>query len=150
GLLEDVLKGLADPASAQLGYVFSSYSKFKDEISYDKNDINGGTWDITTNSPSEMHVDVDRTQPETGKNRSGMYRFLKLTSETTNVTSCNREGAKVHAKVSGLSLDVCSGGLCALGASPFAECEIYKIENLAKFYLDSIANAQQYDPSEKP
>jgi hypothetical protein len=32
----------------------------------------------------------------------------------------------------------------------FQECEVFKIENLSAFYLDSIAEAYQYEPSSKP
>ena len=131
-LLEDVLKALAVPETAQLGPIFSRYANLRDDISYDKADINGTTWNLTTNTKGEMTTPVDRTKPETGKNRSGLYRFLQLISDTTGVTACNKQGAKVHAL--GISLP-----------GSFDECAVFRIENLSAFYLDSIANAAQYD-----
>jgi hypothetical protein len=143
GLLEDVFAALADDRSAQLGTIFSRYANLKDEITYNKNDINGGPFNLTTNSTSEMKTPVDRAQPETGKNRSAMYRFLQLISDTTGVTACNKPGAKVHAKAFGISLDL------PIGGGTFAECEVFKLENLAGFYLDAIADAAQYEPDTK-
>lgn len=137
GLLEDILRALGAPETAQLGTIFSRYANLKDEISYDRADINGQTWNVTTNSKSEMATPVDRSQPETGKNRSAMYRFLTLIGDTTGVTACNKPDAVVHAELGGVNIP--SFGL------KWKECEVFKIENLAAFYLDSIANAAQYD-----
>lgn len=141
GLLEDILKALAAPETADLGQTFANYASFKDEITYDKNDINGTTWNLTTNSKSEMKTPVDRGQPETGKNRSAMYRFLQLISDTTGVTACNKPGAKLH--VSGIPN-------FASDLLTFKECEVFKIENLSAFYLDTIANAYKIAPNTNP
>lgn len=143
GLLEDILRALGAPETAQLGTIFSRYASLRDDISYDKNDISGGPWNVTTNSKSEMATPVDRSKPPTGKNRSAMSRFLQLISDTTGVTACNKAGAKVHARAFGLSVDMPLSGT-------YAECEAFKIENLSAFYLDSIANAAQYEDSAKP
>lgn len=144
GLLEDVLKALAAPETAQLGTIFSRYANFKDEITYDKNDINGPAFNLTTNSKSEMRTPVDRSQPLTGKNRSALFRFLGLINDTSGVTACNKPNAKVHAKAFGLSVDM------PIGGGTYKECEVFKLENLAAFYLDAIANAAQYEPDSKP
>ena len=144
GLLEDMMHALATPESAQLGTIFARYANLKDDISYDKNDLNGPAFNVTTNTKSEMKTPVDRAQPETGKNRSAMYRFLGLINDTTGVTACNKPDAVVHAKAFGLSVDV------PLFNGKFAECEVFKIENLSAFYLDTIADAAQYEPSTKP
>ena len=87
-----------------------------------------------------MVTPVDRTQPDTGFNRSAMQRFLSLVHDTDGVTACNKPGAIVIAQGIPLlgTVNVCSGGLCSLGSQPFQECAVFKIENLAKFYLDSI------------
>lgn len=143
-LLEDIMHALAAPETGQLGAIFARFANLKDEITYDKNDINGAPLNVTTNSKSEMKTPVDRTKPETGQNRSAMYRFLQLISDTTGVTACNKPGAKVHAKAFGLSVDM------PIGGGTYTECEVFKLENLAAFYLDSIANAAQYEPDAKP
>ena len=143
GLLEDMLRALGDPASAQLGQIMASYAKYKDQISYDRANINGPPWNVTLNSGSEMSTPVDRGMPETGDNRSALYRFLSLINDTTGVTACNKPDAVVHAKAFGLSVTM------PIGGGTYSECEVFKIDNLAAFYLDAIANAQQYDPSSK-
>jgi hypothetical protein len=129
GLLEDIIRALADPASSQLGTVFSKYASFKDEISYDKNNINGTPYNVTKGNTAEPGTPVERDKPYVGSNRSIMYRFFKMVSDSRGVTACNKEGAKVHAL--GISLPL-----------SFKECEVFKIENLDQFYLDAIADAQ--------
>jgi hypothetical protein len=134
GLLEDVMRALAAPETQELGNTFARFAAYKDEVSYDPNDINGPTFDVTTGQPGNMSTLVDRGAPITGTNRSALHRFLQLVNDTVGVTACNKPGAKVHAL--GLSLPV-----------SFDECAVFKIENLGAFYLDAIANAQQYDPN---
>lgn len=140
GLLEDVLRAVADPDTAKLGSGFSKFAKFKDQISYDKNNLNGPSYNVTTRSVGDMRTPVDRDKPITGENRSAMYRFLSLISDTTDVTSCNKAGAKVHAKAFGVNLTLPLSGT-------YKECEVFKIENLAKFYLDAIAYAADPSPT---
>lgn len=143
GLLEDILHGFAAPQTAKMGTVLGRYAAYRDEISYDRKDINGPAWNLTTNSKSEMRTPVDRDRPETGDNRSALHRFLALINDTTDVTACNKPGAVVHAKAFGVSVTMPLVGT-------YEECEVFKIDNLAAFYLDAIAEAYQYDPPSKP
>jgi hypothetical protein len=142
GLLEDVLRSTESPQSNLLGGVFANYMQFKDHISYDRQNLNGPPFDVDTNNTNEMSQQVDRTKPDSGWNRSAFQKFVQLLHDTDGVTACNKEGAVLHAKGVPLlgSADICSGFpyLCSLGAPPFHECEVFKIQNLAKFYLDSI------------
>jgi len=132
GLLEDILRALAAPETQNLGLAMARFAAYRDEITYDPDDINGLPLNLTTNSKGEMKTPVDRDAPITGKNRSALYRFLGLINDTTGVTACNKPNARVHAL--GISLPI-----------SFKECEVFKIENLSAFYIDSIANAAQYD-----
>jgi hypothetical protein len=145
GLLEDVLRSLGQDGSQDLGTIFANYMQFKDRITYDGSSLTGLNGPpINLDAPSApggvMQTPVDRTQSDTGFNRSAMLRFLSLIHDTDGVTTCNKPGAIVIAQ--GIPLlgtaNVCSGGLCSLGSQPFQECAVFKIENLAKFYLDSI------------
>jgi hypothetical protein len=145
GLLEDVLRSLGDDASLPLGQTFAAYQANKDHISYDRANLNGPPFDMTTNDGSMPKTPVDRTQPDTGDNRSEMQRFLQAIHDTNGVTACNKDQAIAHAQ--GLPLigsgDVCDGGLCGFPSysPPFAECKAFKIDNLAAFYLDSIVGS---------
>jgi hypothetical protein len=151
GLLEDLLRAFAAPESAALGGAFSKYARLRDEVRYDFNDLNGSPFNVTANAKTEMKTPVDRSQPQIGKNRSALYRFLGAISDTVGVTSCNRPDAIVHARgvpVLGTA-DICKGGIpgsiyggCGLGGRPFKECELYKIENLGAFYLDAMAGVE--------
>ncbi len=143
GLLEDLLRALAAPETQQLGTIFSKYAQFKDEVTYDENDINGPAWNVTTKSKAELKTPVDRATPYTGKNRSALFRFLGLISDTSGVTACNKPGARVHAKLAGINVTMPITGT-------YKECEVFKIEDLAAYYVDVMAEAWQYDPDTKP
>ncbi len=143
GLLEDVLRAFTAPETQELGNVLSKFATFKDEVSYDPNDINGSAWNVTTKSKGELETPVDRAQPLTGTNRSALQRFVGLISDARGVTACNKPGAEVHAKLGPLSVTMPIGG-------SYKECEVYKIDDLASFYIDVIAEGWQFDPDSKP
>ena len=134
GLLEDVLRALGKPGSEQLGTIFANYMSFDDRITYDRTNLNGKAYNATTKSVADMTTPVDRTQPDKGYSRSAMQRFLQAIHDTNGVTACNKDGAVVHAKGIPIvgSLDL------PIGGGSYKECEVFKIENLATFYLDSI------------
>ena len=88
-----------------------------------------------------------------------MQRFLQAIHDTNGVTACNKQGAVVHALnvnvpiLGSTNIDIPAGpansalvaGLISSsypsGFTSFAECEVFKIDNLAAFYLDSIVGA---------
>jgi len=154
GLLEDVLRALGEDASLPLSDSFSAYMQDLDHISYDRNNLNGPAFNETTNDGSPPSKPVNRAQPDTGANRSEMQRFLQTIYDTNNVTACNKTGAVVHAQGVPLlgSIDVPAGpannilaqGILAAhygSKTTFNACEVFKIENLAAFYLDSMVGA---------
>ena len=78
GLLEDVLRALGDDASLPLGDVFSGYMANMDRISYDRGNLNGPAFNLDDErAPRAPKTAVDRSQPDTGANRSEMQRFLQ-------------------------------------------------------------------------
>lgn len=143
GLLEDLLEALADPASAEIGNIYSKYAQFRDMISYDPDDLNGPALNVTTKTKTELHTPVDFSKPRTGDNRSALHRFLGLINDTDHVTTCNKEGAKVHARLLGI-------GVTMPPVGSYSECQVFKIEEMARFYVDVIAEGWQYDPADKP
>lgn len=158
GLLEDVLRALGEDASLPLSQSFSAYMADLDHISYDRNNLNGPAFNETTNDGSPPSKAVNRSQPDTGANRSEMQRFLQTIVDTNGVTACNKDGAVVHAQGVPIfgSIDVPSGpannlvvqGILAAhygSKTTFNACEVFKIENLAAFYLDSmVGTASMY------
>ncbi len=135
GLLEDLLRAMGDPRSAELGQVYSRYAKFNDLISYDPKNLNGPALNLTTGKAEWMKTPVDRSKPATGNNRSALQRFLSLIVDTIGVTTCNKDGAVAHAiGPGGIKVEV------PLLGGTFSECEVFKIDNMAAFYLDAMVN----------
>lgn len=154
GLLEDVLRALGDDSvlgtsnNVPLGTLYSNYMKYGDHISYDRQNLNGPAFNVTTNKIEEMKTPVDRSKPDVGFQRSAFARFLQAIYDTDGVTACNKDGAVAHAQDLPLfgSGDIYSDSpyIGSLGAStPFKECEVFKIPNLAKFYLDATIGRAQ-------
>jgi hypothetical protein len=143
GLLEDILRAVATPETLQLVNTFTKYASFKDELTYNSNNVNGPAYNISTNSLGEAKTPVDRSKPYTGKNRSILHRFLALMSDTQGVTTCNRPGARVHA-----SLGLINVTMPLFGS--YGECEVFKIENLGVFYANVIGEGWRYDAASKP
>jgi hypothetical protein len=150
GLLEDILAALADPASEDLGTLYSKYANYKDLIDYDPSNLNGPPRNLTTGDTSELKTPVDRKAKITGDNRSAMQRFIGLIADTTGVTTCNKQGAIIHAQGVPLagSLDIPTSALLIINPSSYKpggydECEAFKIDNMAAFYLDAIVGKAQ-------
>ena len=131
GLLEDVLRSMQGPESARLGGIYSNYMTFKDRISYDRNNLNGPAWNFDKGSTTEMATPVDRTKALTGANRSAFHKFVQAIHDSNGVTACNKQGAVVRAVLGSINVTMPIVG-------SYSECEVFKIDNLAKFYLDSI------------
>ena len=156
GLMADVMRALGDDASLPLSVAMPAYLANLDRISYDRSNLNGPAFNFNTNDTSPPSSLVDRSQPDTGANRSEMQRFIQGIHDTNNVTACNKPGAIVHAQ--GLpvfgAMDVPSGPADGTAANllldyyygsktSFDECEVFKIDNLAVFYLDSMVGSAE-------
>lgn len=120
GLAEDVLRALEDPAVRPLGKRFADLMTYKDQIDY-----NGSTQAVT----GSLRTPVDRTQPDSGFNRSLLQRILHLINDSAGHTLCNRPDATITFFGFPVSL-------------PYDECELMRIDDLAVFYLQSIAYAK--------
>jgi hypothetical protein len=158
GLLADIMRALGDDASLPLATSFPGYMSNLDRISYDRGNLNGPAYNFNTSNTSPPMTAVNRSAADTGANRSEMQRFLQAILDTNGVTACNKAGAVVHAQGVALlgDVDIPSGPAdgvladvvldAAYGSqTTFTECEVFKIDNLAAFYLDSIVgNANLY------
>lgn len=132
GLLEDLMTAMANDKTAQLGVSMSNFAKYKDSVSYNRDNINGPAFNVTARAVTDMKTPVDRGQKLTGDNRSALQKFLQAVADADGVAMCNKEGGKAHAKTFGISLDLPLTG-------SFKECEALKITNMAQFYLGSIS-----------
>ena len=96
GLLEDILRGVAEPATIPMEPALATYLTVKDHVSYDTNNLNGPSIDLTTGvAPANFVVPVDRTQPDVGPNRSEIQAFLQLLHDTNGLSICTKDGAIV-------------------------------------------------------
>jgi hypothetical protein len=143
-LPEKMIDALTDNESAKLGGIYANYMRYRDELSYDRANINGQAYNVTESRVIEMRNDVDRTKADTGTNRSSFQRFLQLIHDTNNVTACNKAGASIFVPSGTLgAVQFFNVTLPVFGT--YKECEVFKIENMAKFYVDAmVGKAEMY------
>jgi hypothetical protein len=132
GLLEDLLRALAHPDTQGLAPALSSTLRHRDGMTYDRRNLNGPPYNLTTGSTVEPRTPVDRTQPDAGLNRSLFQRFLTLMHDAHGVTFCNKQGAVVHGNLGGMLVDL------PLFGGTYDECEVFKVNDMAVFYVQSI------------
>jgi hypothetical protein len=152
-LLEEMLAGLADPAASSLSSTLVPLVSNRDAIDYDRRDVNGPPMNVSAFlSGAAPQTPVDRTQSDAGFNRSVFQRFLALIHDTRGVSVCNRPGAHVKAlmtvPVFGGTVDVSIPDSPLVepfwGKTSFGECEVFKMDDMATFYVQAIAGQAQY------
>src|SRR5262249_5092791 len=105
GVLEDVIRAFAKDETLAVREAFVAYLKYKDELTYDKANLNGPTFDLTTGSVGQLATPVDRAQPDTGKTRSAFQRFIQLLHDANGLGACTKEGAVAQVVWKGIALD---------------------------------------------
>jgi hypothetical protein len=125
--------------------VFAAYLENKDELTYDRDDLNGPAFNLTTKAVTPMKVPVDRALPDSGSNRSEFQRFLQVLHETNGLAACTKDNAVAHLVWNGLAMDyptnLLAKGACLTltGNLPPAKlplCGVLRIENVAAMLLD--------------
>ena len=150
GLLEDVLLALANEDSVALGQLYAKFMSYRDVLTFDSDNLNGGVRNLTTNNHAPPTTPVDRTKPAVGDNRSMFFRTMQLIFDSTRTTACNKQGAKVRLKAQALGLDVNvvypDNALFALACPTTRKetldwCDVYRIDSLTEFYLQSVVES---------
>ncbi len=160
GLMEDILRGFADPATLPMEQVLETFFAMKDDVSYDTNNLNGSAIDLDTGvSPPDFVVPVDRTQPDVGANRSELQKFLQLLHDTNGLSICTKDGAIVHisnlplpAPLNGISFNypadtstatapnLISAAMCGVFGSTapahLDRCAVFGYQNVMSLLLD--------------
>ncbi|APR81002.1 Hypothetical protein A7982_06349 [Minicystis rosea] len=149
-LLQGLLEALAGNTvvtpygnAQHMGDALSRFVSFRDGLTYDKygthtdgsaGGINGPAVNVTVggNAHDDPKTPIDRSQPQTGDNMSCLQRSLMLIHDANGGPACNKDGAKVAAKLGGLSVT-----WPILGAG-YGPCELFQFDNLGLFYLDSL------------
>ncbi len=145
GLLEDLLTALHDPKVVQLGSYFRDYMRYADRIGYDPATqdlvyLNAEGMPTSTPVSGGFITEVDRNASDAGFNRSIFQRVMHLLADVSAMPDvapqipgtqalCNQEGAILEV----------TDGTATLTAGPYTECALVRIENLAVFYVQSMA-----------
>ncbi len=159
GILEDLFKAFGNDKTLKLDKVFAAYIKYKDELTYDRNDLNGAPWNNTTGGKVGLMTPVDRTQPDSGKNRSALQRFMQLLHDANGLAACTKDKAVAYIKIKWngipISFDYPTNPLtpavCGLFGQPAPPrtglplCGMLRFENIAALLLDVALNRATFD-----
>ncbi|WP_437989606.1 hypothetical protein [Sorangium sp. So ce145] len=135
GLVARLLEAIAGGAlltphgsARHAGDAIAAMLTTRDQYAYNPADLNGPAINLTVGAPSTAapKTPIDPKKPRGGDNRSGMERLMQLMHDTAGVRQCNKEGAVVSA------FEI------TVPFVEFAECELFQIDDLAAFYLDSL------------
>lgn len=152
-LIEDVIRAFGDPATLELPSSAIAYMSMRDEVTYDRNNLNGPTFDRTTGKVEWMKTPVDRSKADSGANRSAFQRFLAALHDTKGMSVCTKQGAVAHIKWNGVSIDFPSFAAQAacftLGAdpppNPMPMCGMLRISNLSQDLVDAALGTVKLD-----
>jgi hypothetical protein len=120
-LARDLMLAMENPAVVQLGDRFRDYMTYKDQFAYN------GSQQLT----GAFATPVDRAASDTNYNRSLFQRLLHLIHDSNHAVMCNKQGAQIEDPL-GLGLPLAT----------YDECDLMRIDNLAVFYVQSIAFAK--------
>jgi hypothetical protein len=158
GLVEDILRGVNQPPTLGLEPALATYFTMKDDVSYDTNNLNGPSVNLTVPGQTKLAfvTPVDRTQPDSGPNRSEMQKFLSLLHDTNGLAICTKDGATVPISLTIAGANVSfvyptdsfyTPLICGLvGASPPSKlglCDIFGYQNVMSLLLDVLLGKAQ-------
>ncbi len=128
GLLEGIVRGLTDPASADLGPVTAEFMRYSDRVEYDPANLNGPPL------PAGLLADrTDWTHADSPDNESLFQRSLAVIQDLDGVRVCNKAGAVLRLYN--------SSGTVLLRwplTRGYDECELIEIDNVAETYVKSV------------
>ena len=139
GLVPDLVAALGDPAVADLGQLAAILATDRSLIFMNQDQL-----DYTQANPSPIvgslgklvnrslpDSDVDKNAANPLNNRSILQRVLHVLHDTNGVQLCNRQGAFVNFSLLGIDIKI---------AGPAAPCALYRIDDVASYFLLSIAD----------
>lgn len=132
GLLTEVLSAMTNPATADLGQLAGVMMTDADYFYMNQNQLDstlgnaviGTTGKLVNRSVPDS--DVDQTNSNSQNNRSIMQRVLHLVHDANGHQFCNKNGAKITTPIPLPGV--------------YAPCELLQIDDLAVFYLLSMAD----------
>lgn len=132
GLLTDVLSAMTNPATADLGQLAGVMMNDADYFYMNQNQLDstmpnaviGTTGKLVNRSMPDS--DVDQTNSNAQNNRSIMQRVMHLVHDANGHQFCNKNGAKITTPIP--------------LPGTYAPCELLQIDDLAVFYLLTMAD----------
>jgi hypothetical protein len=152
-LAEDIIRAFGDDRTLDLANAGAAYMLARDQLSYDRNDLNGAPFNVTKGKVETLSTPVDRSKADTGSNRSAFQRFLQTLHDANGLSICTKPGAVAHIVWNGVALDFpsfASQAACfTLGAdipkNPMPLCGMFRIENIAHDLVDAVLGQVSLD-----
>ncbi len=119
-LVTALLAAMERPEVAQLGERFRKFMTYRDRFDIAANQTVTGSFTTP----------VDRNRPDSGFDRSVFQRILHVIADSNNAVACNKQGAQVRDPFLNITLGT------------YNQCQLFRVDNLAVFYLQSIAYAR--------
>ncbi len=118
-MLEQLINAFGDQRTFELKDTFAAFMKFKDQLTYFRDDQNPQNynvmngldssgnqlpdgqrlWNNTTNSFGTLSTPVNRSAADTGDNRSALQRFIQLLHDAKGMSACTKPGATVRIQL---------------------------------------------------
>lgn len=143
-LVEDIIRAFGNDAVVDLKHSAIAFMTMRDELTYDRKNLNGPTFNLTTGKVETFRTPVDRSKPDTGDNRSAFQKFLQVLHDTNGMSVCTKEGAVAHVVWKGIPVDFPSffTNTCVLlGASapknPSPMCGLLRFKNVAEELINA-------------
>jgi hypothetical protein len=123
GMLEAALRAFSRPSAVANSALIAKFMKFKDRVTYEgaplspatpgepashsrpapshPNHVYDAQQATLLNQPIDwqLSIEVDRSQPDTGMNRSLFQRLISAIDATNGAENCNKEGAILHSSL---------------------------------------------------
>ncbi len=121
-LVQALMTAMERPETALLGERFRKFMVYKDRF-----DISAQNQAVV----GAFVTMVDRTAADNAFNRSIFQRILHTIADSNGARACNKQGARVLDPVTGV-----------IPLATYNECALFRVDNLATFYVQSIAYAK--------
>ncbi len=152
-LVESIIRAFGDDRTLDLAKAAAAYMEMRDQLTYDRYDLNGTPYSQTTGKVETLRTPVDRTKHDTGNNRSVFQRFNQTLHDANGLSICTKPGAVAHIVWKGVALDFPSFAAQAacftLGAdvpkNPQPVCGLFRIENIAHDLIDAVLGKVKLD-----
>ena len=137
GLVSDVLLALADPATADLGQLIGLLMNDSSYLFMSPTQLDSTQPGAVVGSPGkpvrrdrpDSDVSFDPSSPD--NNRSLAQRILQLVHDASHLQICNKEGAVLSLVILGIPIQL---------STPQKACELFRIDDLALYFLLSFAS----------